>query len=379
MRPPPQAEVVGAPLQRRVAQLGGARHARGLQRPRRHLHVLPRELLLQPDGVGGHHDACVVPQREGRGRQQVRHALADARPCLHNEVVAPLERLGHRRQHPLLLDAVLEARRDRRQRAVQPHERRRHRRRVVRQRVVCPIASSGRGRPSRCADAPFEGERVHAAEHRRPGHPPRGLLRRNRVEEAGQRPVGDACQPRHLRDHARVHVQRNAHEPVEHLLRRDGVVQAAVCAPGRYPQRARQHVQRVVAARQQHRREVPRVEHRAGETHARLLEETDVELDVMSDHRRVANEVAHLAGDGGKRLGRVHLGLLDAGEPLDEGRELPLGVRQAGERVHNVRAPKLDGANLDDEVLLRVEARRLEIEAHEGVVEGKLAGGEKRH
>ena len=75
----------------------------------RDVQVLPHQLLLQVDGVGGHHRAFAVADRpESRG-DQVRERLARPRTRLHQPHPALVEVRRHEAQHVALSRAVLVA------------------------------------------------------------------------------------------------------------------------------------------------------------------------------------------------------------------------------------------------------------------------------
>ena len=71
--------------------------------------VLPHQLLLQVDGVGGHHRAFTVADRPPRRRHQVRERLSRPRARLHQSHSALVEARRHEAQHVPLSRAVLVA------------------------------------------------------------------------------------------------------------------------------------------------------------------------------------------------------------------------------------------------------------------------------
>ena len=99
----PQAHVVAAALHEHRAELLGNHRVEERD-------VLLDELLLQADGVGGHHHALAALDDPPNGRQEVREALADARARFHEEALPLLEGALHRARHQHLLRADLEAR-----------------------------------------------------------------------------------------------------------------------------------------------------------------------------------------------------------------------------------------------------------------------------
>ena len=104
---PPQAEVVAAALDQHGGEL--QRHHAGQERD-----VLPHQLLLEADGVGGddHPPPGLPSPRRGRiedRRHQVGETLAHARARLDDQVLLRADRLGHRFGHRQLLGPMLVA------------------------------------------------------------------------------------------------------------------------------------------------------------------------------------------------------------------------------------------------------------------------------
>ena len=87
-----EADVVVAPLHQDRLELEGKR---ALEQGE----VLVDELLLKVDRVGGDHDASLVGDRPGQGRDQVGQALSGARARLEERELAVVERVADRPEH----------------------------------------------------------------------------------------------------------------------------------------------------------------------------------------------------------------------------------------------------------------------------------------
>jgi len=103
---PARAEIICAAFEHRKIELH--RFRQRAQNSRQHRQVFFRELFLQIDRV--RRDDGLFPVRHGEQnrRDQVRQRFADARARLDREVLAVLQRPGHRHRHLLLLRAKLE-------------------------------------------------------------------------------------------------------------------------------------------------------------------------------------------------------------------------------------------------------------------------------
>lgn len=124
-------------------------------------------------------------------------------------------------------------------------------------------------------------------------------------------------------------------------------------------------------AREDDRGELGRVEARHIRIEAGALEEGNVEADVVPDERRSVAEERAQAGHclGGRRRAHEVVGA-DPGQPRHGGAERAAGVDERDEAVGQGDAAgavdgEADGADLDDAVEVRVEARRLEIDRDE--------------
>ena len=71
--------------------------------------VLLNQLLLQTDGVGSHHYTFAAFHNAPDGRNQIRKALADARPCFDKQSLSLFKRALHRACHQNLLGAHFKA------------------------------------------------------------------------------------------------------------------------------------------------------------------------------------------------------------------------------------------------------------------------------
>ena len=112
-RPAQEAEVVPPALELGHPQvLAQAARTPVLQGPPNDGDVLPQELLLEADGVGGDEDAGAVEQGEAGRGQQVGQRLAHPRARLDDEVLGAAEGLGHGAGHGRLLRPPFEAGQD---------------------------------------------------------------------------------------------------------------------------------------------------------------------------------------------------------------------------------------------------------------------------
>ena len=125
---------------------------------------------------------------------------------------------------------------------------------------------------------------------------------------------------------------------------------------------------------QQHRGQVPGVVGRVDQRHAVGPQEAKVEGNIVTDYRVWANELRQAVSHAGEKWGVRHLAWRDAGEALNEFRNLAAGIDEGLEGLNALSAPELDRAYLDNLVSVRVQPRGFQVQGNVDLIERVQAG-----
>ena len=161
---------------------------------------------------------------------------------------------------------------------------------------------------------------------------------------------------------------RPAPQRREHGGRRLRVGKSAVRDRGFDAERSRELPEATVRMTGHHQsREPARVVGRHGESNACTLEVGEIEGDVLTDERPVADERADRGCDRLERGRSADRLVRDARQLFDEARYLAAGIHEPLEGLEDVpRLVEPHRADLGDAVALRVEPRRLQVERDVG-------------
>ena len=304
------------------------------------------------------------------GRQEVSDGFPRTGAGLHQEVLAPVEGLGHGSKHFHLLGAILVAGKLTGEiAALLQHSRQGVH---VQQLPLLPLFGGLEGLHSfflgeeqahgaLTVQGPFGHQLLADAA----GEGEADLIALQVLEDRPKRPVTPGGQTVDLADDAEVQLRGLLQEPQEKVLGGQGVVQGAVPGGEGDAQSVGQGAQAVTRSMgQKDTGQFKGVNGRVVQKEIVAFQETQVERHIVADDGIILDKAPQGADDRGQSRGLIGLGLSDARQLGNFVRDGALGIDQAGPGLQHLVLAELDHSNLDDSVVFGPQAGGLQVQSH---------------